>query len=526
MPSAALDNSRLSPPRSGERSSEPNKNYVLPAGRGFSVRAFKVPTLSSRTYSSKGDFDYRPMGRTESISQQPAPHAQREDSTRKTTTAPPPPPVSKEPAVFPVSLQQQAQQQQPGGAEASMMYIIHPASVPDMYIYERSLAAKSDGANSEFIDDDGDSIYSLSTQASSSSSGSSTADAPPRTDSPPRGRSRSQSPAEQLKQVGYPTSYNMYTYPPAPAYAPEPQPMTRAPSSMPSSYPTASSRSQPSPPAPVGTRVRKDSIMLASERVPHEYHAPPGLGPTQGQSQYIYQTSGIPGQQLPQRLSTSPPDALRATLNGYAPNPPAQSSSSAVPVAQGMSRSLSKREREVAFSDPPQLDPNSYEYEYDYDYVVLAEQQQQQRPSALPHRRNSDSDQQRIRPPRPSRSATMPAARSVRWSENLICPSPIPKRKGWFNRRGDQLWTNSGAYKAPPPGEDYPLDLDDYPEPSEGWQNENGVRIDLKHRHVPKAPPRPALKRTNYRPPVLPDGFPQCTANDDRDDDTCTALWV
>ena len=240
--------------------------------------------------------------------------------------------------------------------------------------------------------------------------------------------------------------------------------------------------------------------MLASDRVPHEHHAPPGLGPAQGPGHYIYQSAGIPGQQMPQRRSTSPPTAPSATSNGYPPTTSATLPSAAT-GATAMSRSLPRRE--VTF-DVPQKEPllniadtridvSSYEYE-------LPGQR-------LPQRRNSDSDQQRIRPPRPIRSNTTPPVRSVRWSENLICPSPIPKRIGWFNRRGDQLWTNSGQYKEPPPGEDYPPDLDDYPEPEEGWQNEQGVRIDLKHRLVPKAPLRSALKRTNYRPPILPEGF-------------------
>ncbi|KAK0490871.1 hypothetical protein IW261DRAFT_1315537, partial [Armillaria novae-zelandiae] len=89
------------------------------------------------------------------------------------------------------------------------------------------------------------------------------------------------------------------------------------------------------------------------------------------------------------------------------------------------------------------------------------------------------------------------AARSVRWNQNLICPSPIwpeQRRKGWFNQRGDQLWTNTGTYKTPEPGDEFPLDLDGYPEPGQGWMNEDGVRIDMMHRLVPKPPLRSALK--------------------------------
>ncbi|KAI0259706.1 hypothetical protein BC834DRAFT_798100, partial [Gloeopeniophorella convolvens] len=83
--------------------------------------------------------------------------------------------------------------------------------------------------------------------------------------------------------------------------------------------------------------------------------------------------------------------------------------------------------------------------------------------------------------------------------ENLICPSPIPmheRRRGWHNRRGDQLWTNKGDYKPVPKGLEYPPDLAGYPDYGEGWMNEEGVRIDMQHRLIPKAPLRSALKRT------------------------------
>lgn len=37
---------------------------------------------------------------------------------------------------------------------------------------------------------------------------------------------------------------------------------------------------------------------------------------------------------------------------------------------------------------------------------------------------------------RPSLKVEVPARRSVRWKDGLVCDSPIPRRKGWFNRRG------------------------------------------------------------------------------------------
>lgn len=63
----------------------------------------------------------------------------------------------------------------------------------------------------------------------------------------------------------------------------------------------------------------------------------------------------------------------------------------------------------------------------------------------------------------------------------------------------DQLWTNDGAYKSAPVGEEYPVDLDDYPEQVDGWMNEECVRIDLNHRLIPKPPLRSALKQSNLR---------------------------
>lgn len=99
---------------------------------------------------------------------------------------------------------------------------------------------------------------------------------------------------------------------------------------------------------------------------------------------------------------------------------------------------------------------------------------------------------------RQTSSNSIQTIRSVRWDENLICPSPIlpsQRRQGWFNRRGDQLWTNDGKFRSPPVEEQYPPDLDGYPEAGQGWMNEQGVRIDMQHRLVPKVPARSALKR-------------------------------
>ncbi|KAF7300272.1 hypothetical protein MKEN_01351300 [Mycena kentingensis (nom. inval.)] len=143
------------------------------------------------------------------------------------------------------------------------------------------------------------------------------------------------------------------------------------------------------------------------------------------------------------------------------------------------------------------------------------------RPGSLPldpQRRRSDGFQSVV-PPRPNdRSPQAVAAqpqppvlqlsiapsRNVRWNDNLVCPSPIfpsQRRKGWFNRRGDQLWTNDGAYKPVAKGQEFPDDLRDYPEFGM-WMNEEGVKIDMGHRLVPKLPLRSALKQS-VRGPIM-----------------------
>jgi len=88
--------------------------------------------------------------------------------------------------------------------------------------------------------------------------------------------------------------------------------------------------------------------------------------------------------------------------------------------------------------------------------------------------------------------------RSVRWHEELVAPTPPPSKprpKGWFNRRGDQLWCNDGRYKAAI--EEYPHYLRDYPDVGEGWMNEHGIRISMTHRRMPEhcaRPPKGVLK--------------------------------
>lgn len=96
-------------------------------------------------------------------------------------------------------------------------------------------------------------------------------------------------------------------------------------------------------------------------------------------------------------------------------------------------------------------------------------------------------------PPSPLNSNS----RTVRFRDDPVSPSPPPRRKGWWNRKGEQLWDNDGAYAAAPEHDQYPRDLRNYPEPGTGWMNEEGIQIDMKRRLVRKKPLRSALKKSS-----------------------------
>ena len=95
------------------------------------------------------------------------------------------------------------------------------------------------------------------------------------------------------------------------------------------------------------------------------------------------------------------------------------------------------------------------------------------------------------------------SGRSVHWDdERLVSDTPLshtPPPRGFWNRRGDRLWSNNGMYKTARPGCEYPPQLAHYPDYGEGWMNEEGICIDMNHRRVVKfckPPPKSALKKT------------------------------
>lgn len=438
------------------------KNYFLPVPSGFSLQVFKAPTMSARPYAAKVDLDYRPMARVDSQSRQQSGHVPRQqEPTRKLLKAPPP----EEPGFAKRSYEHKP---------SSGRYAIHAGPVPDTYIYERSISSKAEYPYSPSdVTSECDSIFSVNTQISSGSSSSSVTDSPPNTRML---QIRAASPSPEQSHSRSPHSYHprsMSTFPlghSCPSCG-EASPPSRT-SSMTvnkGSYTPYPSRPLPTP--PVSARVRKDSILLASERSIMSYDT------------RQHSTSLKHGERVP--FPAPPVDEQGRNSMGMQ-----------------LSRSSSlKGNLSITIPPPPGLDlvPGGH-YEYPPVQGPVLDNESNYRPPGIPHRRNFDGDHTQVLPQRPVCPVNIP--RSVRWCDDLICPSPIfpnQRRKGWFNRRGDQLWRNDGSYRAPAPGEAYPPDLEGYPEPGNGWQNEEGTRIDISHRLIPKPPLRSVLKPTNYK---------------------------
>lgn len=363
------------------------QGFFLPAPSGFSVQVFKAPALPTRPYAAKVDVDYRPMARMDSQSrQQSHGHVPRQqEATRKLLKAPPQPEES--------GFAKRSYDHKQGSGR----YAIHPGPVPDTYIYERSVSSKNEYRYPHSdVTTECDSIFSVNTQISSGSSSSSSV-----TDSPPNTRMlqiRAASPNSDPSRARSPPSYqhhrNIATFPPGhscPSCG-ETSPPSRASSTTANKGDYVPYPSRPLPTPPVSARVRKDSILLASER-------------------------------------SRPSDAAAAAAYAHQH------------LTSQLSRSSShKGNLSITIPPPPGLDmvPGGY-YEYPPGQGPVLDIEPVYHPPNLSHRRNSDGDHTQVLPPRPMRSNTTPPARSVRWCDDLICPSPIlpnQRRKGWFNRRG------------------------------------------------------------------------------------------
>ncbi|ESK83857.1 hypothetical protein Moror_13495 [Moniliophthora roreri MCA 2997] len=250
---------------------------------------------------------------------------------------------------------------------------------------------------------------------------------------------------------------------------------------------------QPAGAPDVSRRSRKTSVST-SPPSSHPLPVPPPTAASMGRPNSHTHTS-----------QTSPSSATSSTatepFTSSAPPPPAATTTTSASAPRsktpGPKRSHSDGDN-PAYAGASQRSATPFRSEF----VPNVSAPPGRPPVPEPQRRFTDSDQHLSASRAPTVTVAVPAttraAHSVRWKQELICPSPIlpsQRRKGWFNRRGDQLWTNSGSYKSPPAGQEFPLDLASYPDYGEGWMNEDGVKIDMMHRLIPKPPLKPALKQ-------------------------------
>ncbi|KAG2140825.1 hypothetical protein BD769DRAFT_1662743 [Suillus cothurnatus] len=319
---------------------------------------------------------------------------------------------------------------------SSGRYAIHAGPVPDTYIYERSISSKVGYPYSPSdVTSECDSIFSVNTQISSGSSSSSVTDSPPNT---------------RMLQIRA-TSPNCEQ---------------------------ARSRSPPSyHPRGMSTFPLGHSCPSCGDAGP----LPRSSSMTANKGNYIpYPSRPLPTPPVSARHSTSLKHGERVPF----PAPPVDEQGRNS-MGMQLSRSSSlKGNLSITIPPPPGLDlvPGGH-YEYPPVQGPVLDTEPNFPPPGMPHRRNFDGNHTQALPQRP------------------VCPAAVARsrRKGWFNRRGDQLWRNDGSYRTPAPGDAYPPDLEGYPEPGSGWQNEEGTRIDIGHRLIPKPPLRSVLKPTNYK---------------------------
>lgn len=379
------------------------------------MRVFKTPILgaSARQCSNagqqlsavtaRGDIDYKPSPHRDPRS---SGHPVR-DTPRKLVKPPPPSHAHV----------QEDRERDRSYRDTRRFGFIHPGPVPDSYIYERSVASsKSDPYHEYYYPSSSDStaseIDSLFSHASSASSNSSVDD-----DCPPRGKPQvARTTPERRPSFGHGGQRSGTPFPVAYHTCPTCSEMSSSPSSRAAGRPDGAAHgSRPLPTPPVSTRVRKDSLVLASERSTPPQPTRPRLPQLRIGDRPAYQADA------PQSAWST------AETGGYpsASPPPLTRSSSLRSSGSGGSSSHG------AVPPPPGLNTH---WEYGQTIDITAEP-----PYRQPNRRNSDGDQGQIMPPHPRRSSTMPPPRSVRWCEELVCPSPIlpcQRRKGWYNRRG------------------------------------------------------------------------------------------
>ncbi|KAJ6627713.1 hypothetical protein B0H10DRAFT_358211 [Mycena sp. CBHHK59/15] len=119
------------------RAAQPKNNFPMQAPRGFSVRVFKGPTLSTFPYTATAKFDvgYRPTQNTDPRQAQNWYCARPDPSQQPLSNIREPPKASR----FSSWTEPRSRDPNPGQS-----YAIYPGASKDTFVYERSLSSKSD----------------------------------------------------------------------------------------------------------------------------------------------------------------------------------------------------------------------------------------------------------------------------------------------------------------------------------------------------------------------------------------------
>ncbi|CAL1708467.1 unnamed protein product [Somion occarium] len=427
----------------GRTASRNGSKYVLEVPRGFSVHVLKNPAPPPAVIPAKLEYsESQNRSVPGAVWTKPSSYPSRQDTDRKAT-----PPDSRQLSVY-------APPFEPKRSKSHRPYQIYPSSVNDTYIYERSVSSASDllaspastsSSDSDFSEDHAMSL-SLEVSSTRASSSTETLETTALIEQNSRQPFLSVSPP-----ATQPVAFTTRSSPPGPAGV----------------ISSRNHTSRPVVPFPsVAVASDDDSDTVVSEGDQENAARP-----------YLAQSGGVTATSIGASLPLSTPirrNALERSSSGRPSETISSGGNVRPPLCSMRTDSSIATYDEINPRAPPGLQPAA---------------PTRNSPTLLPPQPNLDS------------VLTIGTRRCVRWTENLIWPSPTPRRKGWFNRRGDQLWTNDGRFKSPEPGLEYPPDLSNYPEPNNGWMNEDGVRIDMQHRLVPKSPLRSALKRPKSTTP-------------------------
>lgn len=375
---------------------------MLEVPRGFSVHVFKTPSPPAYAQPGTMKTDY-PLGRSPSSlgRKQPSyPSPPRPESTRK-------PSFGQATDYFGDQSTEYDRALDVSRSKAQKQYSIYPGAIPDTYIYERSISSMSDLPGSP---------------SSSSSSDTESIDTPIEVSS-----IRATSSVETLEATLYAAQNNKVS------------PVDRSPYGTAFVPPPTKGRPlvvPPNPRFPPGAADDDSSTVVSDDQ------------PQQQQQQQLARIPG-PTPVYPVVPSTTPlvvPPIVpappvrrnsddRAASRGPAP-PPLTRRDSSQPAPRTVSPTSSGSGSGAGPNVPPGL-----------QYVAppmaggMARRPSISSPVTPGAGGRSPSGE---RPPLTRMASSSspdggPQKRSVRWTEDLVCPSPVPpsqRRKGWFNRRG------------------------------------------------------------------------------------------